>query len=343
MLAQPDPPAPLLERYRRPLTFGAVLDETFRLFRQVWLPCAGIMALAVVPALLLFLLLGGTAAATLITNPNYFNTLDGGSLAALGVGLVVAVIVAAVVFSLAQLLAAGAASVLVDGIMRGERPSVWHVYSRSLRRVGALLGAAVLVFLAEIVLVPLAMVLVVVTLGGVCGLVPLAGLVVWAASPPNRRPWLKWLLILTTPFGLPTYFGTRWALLVQAAVLEGAGPRRALRRSSELVRGHWFTTFGVLFIVTIVVSILQNIPGAIVGLLAFLVMAVTSNEQNVMSSVGAALNLAANAAGIVTWILLGAVSYLAATVLFVDVRNRRDGTALAERVALLEREDISAD
>lgn len=301
------------------------------------------MALAIVPALLLFLLLGGTAAATLVTNPNYFNTLDGGSLAALGVGLAVAVTVAVVAFTLAQLLAAGAATALVEGVMRGERPSVWRVYARSLSRVGALLGAAVLVFLAEILLILLAMALVVVTLGGICGLVPLAGLVVWAASPPNRRPWLKWLIILTTPFGLPTYFGTRWALLVQAAVLEGTGPRRSLGRSSELVRGHWFTTFGVLVIVTIVVSLLQNIPGAVVGLLAFLVTAVTSSEQNTISGVALALNLAANAVGIVAWILLGAVSYLAATVLFVDLRNRREGSALVERVALLEREDVSLD
>src|SRR5687768_3706759 len=45
----PDGPAPLLPRYRRPLTFGAILDETFRIFRRAWRPLMLALACAAVP------------------------------------------------------------------------------------------------------------------------------------------------------------------------------------------------------------------------------------------------------------------------------------------------------
>src|SRR5688500_10465302 len=44
-----DGPAPLLPRYRRPLTFGAILDETFRIFRRAWRPLMLALAAAAIP------------------------------------------------------------------------------------------------------------------------------------------------------------------------------------------------------------------------------------------------------------------------------------------------------
>src|SRR5688500_2218337 len=45
----PDGSAPLLPRYRRPLTFGAILDETFRIFRRAWRPLMLALAAAAIP------------------------------------------------------------------------------------------------------------------------------------------------------------------------------------------------------------------------------------------------------------------------------------------------------
>jgi hypothetical protein len=42
-------PSPLLPRYRRPLSFGGVLDETFRLYRAAWPRLMAVTALAALP------------------------------------------------------------------------------------------------------------------------------------------------------------------------------------------------------------------------------------------------------------------------------------------------------
>ena len=55
-----------------------------------------------------------------------------------------------------------------------------------------------------------------ITLGGIFGLVPLVALLFWWLRPTARRGWLKWLIVLTTPMGLPTYFGFRWAMYLAA-------------------------------------------------------------------------------------------------------------------------------
>src|SRR5262249_30675911 len=58
------------------------------------------------------------------------------------------------------------------------------------------------------------------------------------------------------------YLVTMWAVVVPVIVIEGATPRAALRRSSELTRGnrgHVFGTFVALYVYQVVVSVVVRI------------------------------------------------------------------------------------
>jgi hypothetical protein len=253
--------------------------------------------------------------------------------------------VASSLVSLVLLLPSMAAIVrLTNGAIRGHLPapgSAWRTYFSSLRYVPALFGATVLSTVALILLSILAVPLFVVGAFGVLGgLVGLAGLAVWWANPAARRSWLRWLIVLATPFGLPLYFGGRWALTLPAVVLERAGPLAALRRSAALTRPGWFRVFGAAFVLALITGILQSIPAALAQLvLTMLGISTTStiDELGRVQVTNAAGTIVGVAAGSLGWIAFGALPFIGAALLFVDARNRREGTDLAERLDQLER------
>jgi hypothetical protein len=215
-------------------------------------------------------------------------------------------------------------------LLRGEDRSVWAALGAALRKLLVMLGYAFLyglgVFLLGLVAVPLFFVGLFGVLGG---LVALIGLIVWVNRPEERRTdGLKWVIILATPFGLPIYIGVRWSLAIPAIFLEGAGPLEAMRRSSGLVEGRWFQVFGVWLVMGIVVAILESIPGAVIGAVGVALGASGADP----SAAGTAIGVAQNAANVIGAVLFGALTFVAATIMFVDARNRREGTDLAERL-----------
>ena len=84
------------------------------------------------------------------------------------------------------------------------------------------------------------------------------------AESRARKRWLKWLIILTAPFGLPTYYGMRWSMFVAAAVLERRGPLASLARSSELVNHHGFRVLSILTVSSLIVGVLLYAPAALI-------------------------------------------------------------------------------
>ena len=171
-----------------------------------------------------------------------------------------------------------------------------------------------------------------VTVFGVVGsLIALIGLLVWWLRPTARKTWLKWLIILTTPYGLPTYYAFRWALYVAAIVLEHRGPAAALRRSSQLTTGQWFRVSSILTIAPLIVGLLVGVLAAMVNIPLGLVAA--SRDQVGLDPASAAIS---SAVSIVLQILFSSVAVIAYTLLFTDLRNRREGTDIVERLSQLE-------
>ena len=76
-----------------------------------------------------------------------------------------------------------------------------------------------------------------------------------------------------TVIGIPAaiYFGITWAFLWQTVLLEGCAPRAALAHSSALVRQYWWRVLGILLLFSVIAgvinSLLSMVPvfGAIIG------------------------------------------------------------------------------
>jgi hypothetical protein len=328
--------SPLLARYQRPLSFGALLDETFGIYRRNWLALTATVALSVLPGLLLAFVAGGAGLASLLANPRALDPDDfesvTGVIGAIYGGLAGLVLV----YALVILIFGAAVALMTDAAMRGERLSVWRAYGGALRKTLVLVGAGFLVAVGTTVLVLLSFIaLIAWAFPGFFGLVPLGLTVWWATSPIGRRPWVKWLLIATTPFGLVTYYVVKWSLFAQAVVLEGAGPLGAIQRSSKILGGYWFRLFGALFIINLSLSILQ---GMLAGLLQIVLLIfgleAFADSDNISAFI--AFQVATQAASLVGWVLFGALPFIASTIAFHDARNRREGSDLSERLASFE-------
>ena len=121
------------------------------------------------------------------------------------------------------------------------------------------------------------------------------------------------ITIVGIPFAI--YFGVRWTFIWQAALLEGAGPRAALSRSSDVVNGDWWRVVGIIFVVGIIV-------GAISSVLSFIPIIGT----------------------IIGTILSTPIAIAGATLLYYDLRVRKEGynlEALAEEVNIKLSSDVA--
>ena len=222
--------------------------------------------------------------------------------------------------------------VTTDGYLRGEPPALGHVYRHATRRYLTVLLSTVVLGLGLFALGLLAAVLFVVTAFGIAGsLIAGVALLIWWLNPGARKNWVKWLIILTTPAGLPMYVGTRWALYMAAAVLEDRGPVDALRRSYELTDRHWFRVTAILLIASLIVGVMLSVVGAFVTI-PFAV-ADAFKGQIGLSPTETAIS---SAVSFIARILLASIGSIVYTLLFVDLRDRREGTDIGERVSQLE-------
>jgi len=329
----------LLPRYRQPLTFGAVLDETFQIYRKEWLRLIGILALLIVPTTVLMGALGAFTVFSLASNPGVLTSRDPADVLQFMGSAAAAGAVLGLLFGLATVIAGAAAVACTDRVMRGQEPAVWSSYGRALGRIGGVFLGMLALIVAYVVLVVLSSVAVLLwVLPGLFGLTPLVALVVWAANPGARQGWLKWLIILTTPFGLAIYFGIKWALWLQPIVLEGRGPVEAIQRSQALMAGNWFRSAGVLLVIGLITGILQALPGGILSILVGGAVGLQGGaDQGYL-----AMNVVSNAANFIAYPLFGGLAFITTTLLFVDLRNRHEGTDLEERLSELESSSFAA-
>lgn len=124
------------------------------------------------------------------------------------------------------------------------------------------------------------------------------------------------ILIVTIPVVI--WVEIRWAVAYPALLAERVGPVTALGRSWALVKDNWWRTVGVIILVSILVSIIQVAVGGLLGGIAALVPGLSSDMR----------------AGVVTVItalvgaLVGAITPIAVTMLYLDLRVRKEGVDL---------------
>ena len=112
---------------------------------------------------------------------------------------------------------------------------------------------------------------------------------------------------------IAVWLGVNWFCAAHAVVIEGKGPIAGLGRSWNLVRGSWWRIFGiglVFAIVIVVAAMVISIPIGVIGGVAF-----------AAGSGGIVASLAAAAASI----LITPFAYIAGTLIYFDLRVRKEG------------------
>jgi hypothetical protein len=327
------------QRYRRLLSFGDVLDESMFLFRKHWVTFALVSAVSLLPPGLVLVALsaGGVLYRSFSLADLQSGRLSDPAAVSAQIAQVAAGFAYAVVSFFFGLLWTGAVVATTDAYVRGEEPRLKHVYTRAGARYLPLLASSILVGLAICALALAGSVLVLVTLLFVGSLVALVGLLVWWLQPGARRPWLKWLIILAAPWGLPAYYATRWAMFVAAVVLEERGPIEAMSRSSQLTDGHWFRVAAILTVAALIVGTMLTMIDLLVTIPLTVVEAIRGRIG--LDPTEAALS---SAVTLVVRILLTSIGTIVYTLLFIDLRNRHEATDIVERVSQLETAQTSA-
>jgi hypothetical protein len=117
-------------------------------------------------------------------------------------------------------------------------------------------------------------------------------------------------------FCAAVYLAVRWSLAIAAMMAEDVGPIRGLGRSWNLVSGQWWRTFGILLIVWIMQLIITYGLVILFGLIAALVT--TGDFQLAVAQVGGTLLSA----------LVSPIATIAITLLYFDLRVRKEGLDL---------------
>jgi hypothetical protein len=137
-------------------------------------------------------------------------------------------------------------------------------------------------------------------------------------------------LLVITCIGIPfaVYIGLGWGLAFPAIMLEGRGPMGALGRSWELVRGHRWRQLVCWVLMFLIFYLLISVPTALFGFAAGIVAVVLSGSQGAIMLVQAG-NILFSALG---QTLFGSIIYVTSTLLYYDLRIRKEAFDLEQRV-----------
>jgi hypothetical protein len=127
------------------------------------------------------------------------------------------------------------------------------------------------------------------------------------------------------------YLATALSLAFAAYVVEGKSGSAALRRSRELVRGHWGSTFGALLPYSITAGLLSALLPALLK----------SLEHGASLSVTTYIVLLRLVNGLI-WVLVAPLGAAVATTIYFDLRVRKEGfdaRALGEHLGITGADD----
>jgi hypothetical protein len=139
---------------------------------------------------------------------------------------------------------------------------------------------------------------------------------VWGVVILGALVFVGAIAIVTIPVVL--WVAIRWSVALPALFAEGIGPVKALGRSWNLVRDNWWRTVGILIIVTIMVSLIQTALAFLFGGVAAVVPGLSDDlRAGVVTSVTTLVDA-----------LVGAITPIAITMLYLDLRVRKEGLDL---------------
>jgi hypothetical protein len=154
----------------------------------------------------------------------------------------------------------------------------------------------------------------------------------------NRLGPLLWLAILAEVLlaiafillVIPgIYLTVCWTLALPVLMFEGIGGYGALRRSRELISGHWWITFGALIVGIIAIVVFYVVLGVILNAIAN-----SSSHISVILILGGISRIIA---GIVTYPVLASIS----TVIYIKLRQSKEGVGASDLIGAGESQLVS--
>lgn len=310
----------------RPMGIGDILDTVFRLYRQNFITFIGIVALLQVPVMLLQIILtmvfGQHVATDMMSLMNAAPAFDPrfDSFADLPIANLVAFFGLTILLALIQ-------GIFVQQIVNGalayavsqrylQRPiSILGAYNFGIDRMFNLILAGVLIFFISsfVAAVPIGLLVVLAVAAGAMG----EGGEASGAAAALFLIFLflaAFLLMFLIIMALVVIF----MFVTQAIVLEGQNALAALGRSWQLVRGSFWRVLGIYLLLTLLVVVLTAIPSSILNNAIVLIF----NDPIADFAIQQALSQ------LVTYlsqILILPISLLAFTLLYYDVRVRKEG------------------
>ena len=116
---------------------------------------------------------------------------------------------------------------------------------------------------------------------------------------------------------IAVWLSVRWFCAVHAVVIEGKGPIAGLGRSWNLVTGSWWRVFGIGLVFAIIATVAIMVIAIPVGIIGAIAGAIAAGEQG-GTVVGAI-------AGALATIVVTPFAYIAGTLIYFDLRVRKEG------------------
>jgi hypothetical protein len=289
------------------LSIGDIVDRAFRIYRARFRP----MLLTALAILVPLALATGVLNYVVTSQAMREDSFD------LAIGLVSGLgsILVAVVTWLAQGLAELALTFHALAALRGARLEPRESISKAGARLGPWLGMSLLRGLAYAAMFAML-------------LLPTIGITVLSEETPNLA-----IAFCMVPFlmlgvvGLFLYLQTRWVVSTLGLVVEELGATAALGRSWGLTRGKFWRSFAVMLVLGLIALIVLALPSFAIQMFAL----GASTELPLPSAIGTFLSTVVSA----LFVPLTASAY---TVLYYDLRVRRENLDLEQRVGQLESE-----
>lgn len=300
----------------RPMSTGQVLDRTFNLYRRNFVLFFGIAT--VPPALMLVMQLLPLAIAPLARTQSAFA-------ASAAIGAFVGVIVFFVAWILGYSVAQAATVFAVSAVHLDRQTSISESYSRVRGRYGRVLNVVISIFIRAFG----GFVLLVIAAGAV------AGGIGRAAGGGGAAGAMLMLLIMPLVIAagfVGLYFFLRYAVAVQACVLEDIKARAALARSVQLTKGDRGRIF-VIFFLTGVLNYILAI--ALVYPATYLGIAIGGENSAAMQILNAL-------SGFVAGALSGPIATIAMSLIYYDERVRKEAFDLQLMMAAIDKPGAAA-
>jgi uncharacterized membrane protein len=316
----------------RPLSLGELLDRTFTLYRGNFWVFVGIMALPAalgIPATFLLLqvnsALGITPGSTTPPNPAALFALMGWYVLIFAVG--------SVVYSLVYAIIAAAMTHAVSEAYLGRNPTIGTAYKSVRGKVWRLFGVALNVLIRLIgisILVSTVVGGVGVLLIGALTLVP--GLFPGTTSSAVMAIFVAFLALAlyAVIIAAMVYLALRYAISIQALVLENLGVLASIRRSVQLTkgrRGQVFVAMLLAFIISLVGSMVSYMPFYIPTMIMISRNHIVPSWLSLLSSMAAAIGSS----------ITGPIFMIVLVLCYYDTRVRKEAFDLQFMMASLDR------